>query len=62
LLFRHRGGVRPEEGKSIESIVEEDIIQLPGLGLLDCLSRLLEALQREQAIDEVQVWCSVIRG
>ena len=45
LLFRHRRGVRPEKGKSIESIVEYRIIQFSRLRLADDLPRLVEPLQ-----------------
>jgi len=44
LLFRHCGGVRPEKGESIESIVECEIIQFSRLRLVNALSRLVETL------------------
>ena len=47
LLFRHRRGVRPEEGQSIESIVEYVIIQLSRLRVVEDLSRFVETLQGE---------------
>jgi len=45
LLFRHRSGVRPDKGKSVESIVEYEIIQFSRLRLADDLPRFVEALQ-----------------
>ena len=53
LLFRHRGGVRTEKGKSIESIVEYAIIQFSRLRLVDDLPRLVEALQGKGVVGEI---------
>ncbi len=62
LLFHHRGGVRPEEGKSVESIVEYEIIQFSRLRLADDLPRFVEALQGEQAVGKVGVGGDIIWG
>ena len=45
LLFRHRRGVRPEKGKSIESTVESVVIQFSRLCLVDDALSFIEALQ-----------------
>ena len=45
LLFRHRRRVRPEKGKSVESIVEHVIIHFSRLRLMDDLPRFVKALQ-----------------
>ena len=55
LLFRHRRGVRPEKGKSIESIVEYEIIQFSRLRLVDDLPRFVEALQGKSVVGEICV-------
>ena len=55
LLFRHRGGVRPEKGKSIESIVQYQIIHFSRLRFVDDLPRFVEALQGKQAVAKVYV-------
>jgi len=39
LLFRHRGGVPPEKGKSVESFVQYDILQFSRLRFVDDLPR-----------------------
>ena len=57
LLFRHRRRVRPEKGKSIESIVEYEIIQFSRLRLVDDLPRLVEALQGKGVVGEIPVVC-----
>ena len=46
LLFRHRGEIRAEEGKSIENIVEYVGIQFSRLRLADDLPRFVKTLQR----------------
>ena len=61
LLFRHRSGVRPEKSQSIESNVENEIIQFSRLRLLDDLSRFIEALQGERRVGEILVCCLFIR-
>ncbi len=61
LLFRHRGGVRPEKGKSIESIVENEIIQFSRLRLVDDLPRFVEALQGKGVVGEIDVRIDMIR-
>src|SRR5580700_7177931 len=61
-LFRHRVGVRPEEGKSVDSIVEYVIIQFSRLRLVDDLPRFIETLQGEQAVAKTYVGCGTIRG
>jgi hypothetical protein len=55
LLFRHPCRIRLEEGETIQSIVNYEIIQLPSLRLLNHLSRLFKTLQRKQAIDKLNV-------
>ena len=55
LLFRHRGGVRPEKGKSIEGIVEYEIIQFSRLRLVNDLPRFVEALQGKSVVGEIAV-------
>ena len=55
LLFRHRGGVRPEKGKSIESIVQYAIIQFSRLRLVNDLPRFVEALQGKGVVGEILV-------
>ena len=54
LLFRHRRGVRPEKGKSVESIVEYEIIQFSRLRLVDDLPRFVEALQGKGVVGEIR--------
>ena len=54
LLFRHRGGVRPEKGKSVESIVEYEIIQFSRLRLVDDLPRFVETLQGKGVVGEIR--------
>src|ERR1700675_691080 len=39
LLFRDPGRIRPEEGKSVESLMEPEVIHLSGLRLVDDVSR-----------------------
>jgi hypothetical protein len=41
LLFSHRRGVCPEEGKNVEIIVESRIIQLSRMCLVDQVLRLI---------------------
>ena len=53
LLFRHCGGVRPEKGKSIESIVEYVIIHFSRLRLVDALPRFVETLQGKGVVGEI---------
>ena len=53
LLFRHRGGVRPEKGKSIESIAEYEIIQFSCLRLVNGLPRFVEPLQGKGVVGEI---------
>ena len=55
LLFRHRRGVRPEKGKSVESIVQYEIIQFSRLRLVDDLPRFVEALQGKGVVGEILV-------
>ena len=55
LLFRHRRGVRPQKGKSIESIVEHEIIQFSRLRLVDDLPRFVETLQGKGVVGEILV-------
>ena len=55
LLFRHRGGVRPEKGKSIESIVRYRIVQFSRLRLVNDLPCLVEALQGKTVVGEIRV-------
>src|SRR6266853_2243384 len=62
LLFRHRCGVRAEKAKSVDSIVEYEIIQFSRLRLLNDLPRFIEALQGEQAVDKIGVGGNIIRG
>ena len=61
LLFRHRRGVRPEKGKSIESIVEYEIIHFSRLRLVNDLPRLVEALQGKGVVGEIVVTTYPIR-
>ena len=61
LLFRHRRGVRPEKGKSVESIVEYAIIQFSRLRLVDDLPRFVEALQGKGVVGEIRVRTHTIR-
>src|SRR5262245_28219268 len=61
LLFRHRRGIRPDNSRRIESIVEDDIIQFSRLRLLDDLPRFAEVMQGEQAVAEVLIWADIIR-
>jgi hypothetical protein len=42
LLLSHRSRVRPEEGKSVESLVEPEIIRISRLRRVDDLSRFIE--------------------
>ncbi len=62
LLFRHRRRVGAEKGKSVESIVEYEIIQFSRLRFVDDLPRFVEALQGEQAVAKVCVGGDIIRG
>ena len=55
LLFRHRRGVRPEKGKSVESIVQYEIIQFSRLRLVDDLPRFVETLQGKGVVGEIVV-------
>ncbi len=61
LLFRHRGGVRPEKGKSVESIVEYEIIQFSRLRLVNDLPRFVETLQGKGVVGEIGVQSCLIR-
>ena len=61
MLFCHRGGVRPKKGKSVESIVEYEIIQFSRLRLVDDLPRLVEALQGKSVVGEIDVTAYPIR-
>ena len=62
LLFRHRGGVRAEKGKSVESIVQHAIIQFSRLRFVNDLPRFVEALQGERRVGEIVVRTDIIRG
>jgi hypothetical protein len=62
LLFRRRGGVRTEEGKSIESIVKCEIIQFSCLCLADDLPRLVKAVQGKGVVGEIRKPTYVIRS
>ena len=55
MLFRHRGGVRPEKGKRVESIVEYEIILFPRLRLVNALPRFVETLQGKSVVGEIAV-------
>ena len=55
LLFRHRRGVRPEKGKSVESIVQYVIIQFSRLRFVDDLPCFIEALQGKGVVGEILV-------
>src|ERR1039458_2399170 len=55
LLFRHRGGIRPEKGESVESIVQYEIIHFARLRLVDRLPRLVEALQGKGIVGGIRV-------
>ena len=55
LLFRHRGGVRPEKGKSIESIVESEIIHFSRLRFVNDLPRFVETLQGKGGVGEIVI-------
>jgi hypothetical protein len=55
LLLRHRGGVRPEKGKSVESIVESERIQFSGLRFVDGLPCFVETLQGKGAVGEIVI-------
>jgi len=59
-LFRHGSGILREKDQSVETHVEYEIIKLPRLRLLDCLSGLGEALQGEEVIAEVDTGAHVI--
>src|SRR5437667_2175218 len=54
-LFRHGSGIRAEKSQSIENTVKPEIIQFSHLGLLQNLSRLVEALQGEEEVAEIFV-------
>src|SRR5580658_4287406 len=61
LLFRHPRRVRPEKGKSIDSIVERRIIELLRLRLPEDLPCLVETLQGKQVVAEISVHFSYSR-
>src|SRR5260370_37574704 len=61
LLFRHRGGVRAEKGKAVESIAKQQIIQFSCLRLVDALPRFVEPLQGKGVIGESLVGTYVVR-
>src|SRR3984893_19085474 len=61
LLLRDRSRVRPEEGKSVESLVEPEIIHLSGPRLVDDLSRFIETLQGGGVNGEILVKAHQIR-
>src|SRR5580698_9146932 len=62
LVFRHRHRARTEKGKSVESIVEYDIIQFSRLRFVDDLPRLVEALQGEQDVAKVAIKGAIVRS
>src|SRR6266700_3883769 len=53
LLFRHRGGIRGEKGKSIKNAMEIQIIYSLRLRLVDDLACLVEVLQGNGAVGEI---------
>ena len=55
LLFRHRSGVCPQKGKSVQSVVELEIIQFSRLRLVDALTGLIETLRGKGVVGESQV-------
>jgi hypothetical protein len=55
LLFRHRGGVRPEKGKSVKSIAECQILQFSRLRFVDAPPRFVETLQGKTEVGEIAV-------
>jgi len=62
LLFRHPRSVRTEEGKSVESWVEENWIDFSRLRLVDHLPRLVKTLQCEAIVGKIDVGiCSARR-
>ncbi len=62
LLLRHRGGVRPEKGNSVASIVQYEIIHLSRLRLVDDLPRFVKMLQGKSEVGEIDVRsCSLRR-
>jgi hypothetical protein len=61
LLFRHRGGVRPEKAKSIESVMEYVIILFSRLRLVDALPCFVETLQGKGVVGDGLVRAYLLR-
>src|SRR6202035_3730145 len=61
LLFRHRGGVRREKSKSVESIMQYENIQLSRLRAVNALPRFVETLQGKCEVSEIGVRSYTIR-
>jgi hypothetical protein len=59
-LFRHRRGVRPKKGKSVESIVGDPVIQISHQRHVDDMPRLVEVLQSKKIVGEIRVRGSYI--
>src|SRR5207245_6719161 len=61
LLLRHRRHVCSKKGKSVECVVEHEIIRFSRLRLMDDLARLVETLQGKSEVGEIRVQIQSIR-